>query len=62
MKVSLATQIFSRTCASAIKTMEQTEQFVGAEEDARNTATFLLKIDILFDGLNSKSLNNKNPN
>lgn len=61
MRVSLATQIFSHTCSSAIMTLIAAKKFSGVEDDANNTALFLSKINNLFDCLNSKKLKDKNP-
>ena len=56
MKVSLATQVLSHSTAAAIKTYVH---FGKLDKFALQTATFVEKIDRLFDILNSRTLNTK---
>lgn len=57
MKVKLATQLFSLSVAAGIKTLielpEDTDRKMS--EDARPTADFLIKMDSIFDLLNTSS-------
>lgn len=63
MRVTLATQVFSRTVAAAIRTRHELQKFtVENEKYALATANFCEKIDKLFDNLNSKTLYSKNSN
>lgn len=57
MRVKFATQIFSKTVAAAIRTVVETTKFTkSSNELALSTATFLEKIDKIFDCLNSGTL------
>jgi hypothetical protein len=59
MSVRLAAQVLSHSVAAAIKTSIATNQI--SLEEATPTATFVEKVDRLFDALNSKYLYSKNP-
>ena len=60
MKVSFATQIFSHTCSSAIKTAHDLNFFTPSTKiKALSTANFFSKLKKLFDYLNSKEPYNK---
>lgn len=61
MNVRLASQVFSKSVASAIKTLVHLNKFVQRKTCALSTAQFVAKIDKLFDCLNSKKLFDKNP-
>ena len=61
MKVKYATQIFSHSVASAILTAVKSGKFSGCQESALATATFIEKINKLFDCLNSYCLYDRNP-
>ena len=61
MSVKLATQIFSRNVAAAIKSAKQMNAFnPSIDKYASPTAEFLENMDKLFDALNSKFLNHSN--
>jgi hypothetical protein len=59
MSVRLAAQVLSHSVAAAIKTCIATNQI--SLEEATPTATFVEKVDRLFDALNSKYLYSKKP-
>jgi hypothetical protein len=59
MSVRLAAQVLSPSVAAAIKTSIATNQI--SLEEATPTATFVEKVDKLFDALNSKYLYSKKP-
>lgn len=59
MNVALATQIFSHTTASALKTAIATGQIKSST--ASHTADFLSDINSLFDAMNSRKLKVANP-
>lgn len=59
MSCSLATQIFSLSMASAVRTAFQTGELLS--KTALDTADFLEFVNNLFDILNSKELYSKNP-
>lgn len=60
MRVSLATQVFSRTSAAAIKTAHQLNCLQYTSELAQATQMFTIKINDLFDSMNSGSQYDKN--
>lgn len=60
MRVCYATQIFSHTFSSAIKTLIQAGKFT-CNDDALATANFIAKVNNLFDCLNSRSLYSSSP-
>lgn len=59
MSVKLATQIFSHTVASCIKTCVATGELRSAT--ALNTADFISRLNNTFDALNSSSFHDANP-
>ena len=62
INVRLALQILSKSTATGIQTMHGLRQFSeNVKNDAMSTADFLLKINSLFDCLNSKSKFSPNP-
>lgn len=61
MRVKFATQVYSTTCAAAIRTMADLNAFGDRTEIAIATSTFLMKIDRMFDCLNCKRLFDRNP-
>lgn len=61
MKVKYATQIFSHTVSSAIRTLVRIGHYKDCENTALSTADFVEKINKLFDCLNSHVLYDKNP-
>lgn len=61
MRVYLATQILSNSCAKAIEEMLQKNFFTEKEiPTAKATAVFCKKMNDLFDIMNSKNINDKN--
>lgn len=63
MRVSFATQTFSRTVVAGIKTMVDFNKFSdNVEPVALSTAKFIEKLDTIFDNLNSRMLRDANPN
>ncbi|KAK9744167.1 hypothetical protein QE152_g8037 [Popillia japonica] len=58
MRVKLATQVFSKSFSNAIKLAKSTGQLTSIT--ANSTSLFLLKMNNLFDTLNSRTLNNSN--
>lgn len=61
MRVSLATQIFSRSVAAGIKTTLQLKKFTNVSEQlSENTANFIERVDNIFDCMNSGSSFDKN--
>lgn len=61
MRVYLAVQIFSESCASAIETMLSID-FFDSKKEAESTMVFCRNMNILFDLLNSKHPNDSNVN
>lgn len=59
MSVKLATQVFSHTVASCIKTCVATGELKSAT--ALNTADFITRLNNTFDALNSSSFHDANP-
>ncbi|XP_041449670.1 uncharacterized protein LOC121404395 [Drosophila obscura] len=61
MKVKYATQVFSHTVSSAIKTLIESGNFDDCRDVAYSTAIFLERVNKMFDCLNSNNLSDKNP-
>lgn len=59
MRVKYASQIFSKTVAAAIKTATLTGQLKTST--SLNTAEFIANVNDIFDSLNSRVLNERNP-
>lgn len=61
MRVSLATQVFSRSVAAGIRTTVVLKKFINVSEQiSENTAKFVERVDNIFDCMNSGSSFDKN--